>query len=112
MADLPGSVLFACDHNAIRSPMAEALAKKMLGSRLYIQSVGVDGEMEIDLMRDGEAVEASAPIIAGRQAMIRVFIDVDDVGKVAEGLTIEALELNDGSTARLGTESQHDGEAE
>jgi protein-tyrosine-phosphatase len=41
MGDLPGSVLFACTHNAIRSPMAEALLKFLHGQRVYIQSVGV-----------------------------------------------------------------------
>jgi len=39
--DLPGSVLFACSHNAIRSPMAEALMKYLHGSRVYVDSVGV-----------------------------------------------------------------------
>ena len=39
--DLPGSVLFACTFNAIRSPMAEALMKYLHGRRVYVQSVGV-----------------------------------------------------------------------
>ena len=37
----PGSVLFACTQNAIRSPMAEAIAKHLFGHRIYIDSVGV-----------------------------------------------------------------------
>lgn len=41
MLRLPGSVLFACTLNAIRSPMAEALLKHFHGSRIYVQSVGV-----------------------------------------------------------------------
>ena len=32
MSVLPSSVLFACSHNAIRSPMAEALAKRLYGN--------------------------------------------------------------------------------
>jgi protein-tyrosine-phosphatase len=39
--DLPGSVLFACTHNAIRSPMAEGLMKAYYGKRVYVDSVGV-----------------------------------------------------------------------
>jgi protein-tyrosine-phosphatase len=39
--DLPGSVLFACTHNAIRSPMAEGLMKYLHGARVYVDSVGV-----------------------------------------------------------------------
>jgi protein-tyrosine-phosphatase len=41
MSGLPSSVLFACSHNAIRSPMAEALAKRLYGHGAYLDSVGV-----------------------------------------------------------------------
>ena len=40
-ADLPGSVLFACTENALRSPMAEALMKYLHGAQIFVQSVGV-----------------------------------------------------------------------
>ena len=40
-APLPGSVLFACGMNSVRSPMAEALMKSLHGSRVYVDSVGV-----------------------------------------------------------------------
>ncbi|MDX1780970.1 MAG: low molecular weight phosphatase family protein [Thalassovita sp.] len=45
---LPQSVLFCCDHNSIRSPMAEGIMKKFYGAGTYVQSVGVKGDMEID----------------------------------------------------------------
>jgi len=35
------SVLFVCAHNAIRSPMAEALARHYFGQSIYVQSAGV-----------------------------------------------------------------------
>jgi protein-tyrosine-phosphatase len=41
MAKLPGAVLFACTHNVIRSPIAEALLKHLHGARIYVQSVGI-----------------------------------------------------------------------
>ena len=41
MGDLPGSVLFACTQNAIRSPMAEGILKHLMGHRIYVDSVGV-----------------------------------------------------------------------
>jgi protein-tyrosine-phosphatase len=41
MNGLPPSVLFACSHNAIRSPMAEALAKRLYGQAVFVDSVGV-----------------------------------------------------------------------
>jgi protein-tyrosine-phosphatase len=47
-ADLPQSVLFCCDHNAVRSPMAEGIAKKFYGTGIYLQSVGVKSDLEID----------------------------------------------------------------
>jgi protein-tyrosine-phosphatase len=39
--ELPGSVLFACTQNSLRSPMAEALMKYLHGRQIYVQSVGV-----------------------------------------------------------------------
>ncbi len=48
MAELPQSVLFCCDHNAIRSPMAEGMMKKFYGQDTYVQSAGVYNDMEID----------------------------------------------------------------
>ncbi len=44
MADLPGSVLFACTTNAVRSPMAEGIMKSLFGHRVYIDSAGVRRE--------------------------------------------------------------------
>ncbi|MEO0989832.1 MAG: low molecular weight phosphatase family protein, partial [Pseudomonadota bacterium] len=46
--DLPSSVLFCCDYNAVRSPMAEGLMKKLYGQDTYVQSAGVRNDMEID----------------------------------------------------------------
>ncbi|MDB6180616.1 low molecular weight phosphatase family protein [Paracoccus fistulariae] len=44
----PHSVLFCCDHNAIRSPMAEGMMKKFYGHTAYVQSAGVHNDMEVD----------------------------------------------------------------
>jgi protein-tyrosine-phosphatase len=38
---LPSSLLFACSENSVRSPMAEALAKRLYGQAVYVESVGV-----------------------------------------------------------------------
>jgi len=45
---LPQSVLFCCDHNAVRSPMAEGMMKKYYGHETYVQSAGVFNDMDID----------------------------------------------------------------
>lgn len=39
--DLPGSVLFACTMNAVRSPMAAAILRHLAGRRTYVESAGV-----------------------------------------------------------------------
>ena len=63
MSGLPASLLFACSQNSVRSPMAEALAKRLYGQAVFIDSVGVrtsdvDGfavaaldELDIDVHR-------------------------------------------------------------
>ena len=48
VADLPQSVLFCCDHNAVRSPMAEGMMKKFYGHDCYVQSAGVFSDLDID----------------------------------------------------------------
>ncbi len=41
MADLPGTLLFACNYNRVRSPMAKALMTRMFGSSLFVESCGL-----------------------------------------------------------------------
>ena len=37
----PGAVLFACNFNRVRSPMAEALLKRFAGDRIFVDSCGL-----------------------------------------------------------------------
>jgi protein-tyrosine-phosphatase len=37
----PHSILFACSLNAVRSPMAEGLARAILGQKIYVDSAGL-----------------------------------------------------------------------
>lgn len=39
---LPGSVLYTCNLNAVRSPMAEALTRRLYGKRFYVESAGLE----------------------------------------------------------------------
>lgn len=39
--ELPDAILFACSHNAIRSPMAAAIMKHLFGTHVYVESCGV-----------------------------------------------------------------------
>ena len=47
-SSLPQSILFCCDHNSVRSPMAEGIMKKLYGTGTYVQCVGVINDLEID----------------------------------------------------------------
>ncbi|WP_297509194.1 low molecular weight phosphatase family protein [uncultured Caulobacter sp.] len=40
-ADLPGAVLFTCNYNRVRSPMAEGLFKRFYGTRAFVDSCGL-----------------------------------------------------------------------
>ncbi|GAB5468155.1 MAG: arsenate reductase ArsC [Rhodospirillales bacterium] len=51
---MPGAVLFACTNNIVRSTMAEALLKHVLGHKVYVDSAGV---------RAGEAVDPFAIVV-------------------------------------------------
>jgi protein-tyrosine-phosphatase len=48
VSGLPSSVLFACSENALRSPMAEALAKRLYGRSMFLDSAGVRAGETVD----------------------------------------------------------------
>jgi protein-tyrosine-phosphatase len=74
---LPNSVLFCCDHNAVRSPMAEGMMKKFYGHRAYVQSAGVKGEMEIDGFTVAVCDEMGVPLHRHR---VRSFEEMQEWG--------------------------------
>ena len=88
----PQAVLFACGLNVVRSPMAAALLKQMLGKSLYVGSAGV---------RKGER-DAFA-----RAVMEEIGIDLDTHGPI----TFEELEdlegLNFDLIVTLSPEAHH-----
>jgi protein-tyrosine-phosphatase len=53
-ASLPGAVLFTCNFNRVRSPMAEALFKLMLGRDVFVDSCGLRHAPSYDEEHDGE----------------------------------------------------------
>ena len=56
----PGAVLFACNLNQVRSPMAAALLQRRLGGRVYVDSCG---------LRDGEGID---PFVVAAMAELGV----------------------------------------
>ncbi|MEM7569270.1 MAG: hypothetical protein AAF337_05695 [Pseudomonadota bacterium] len=55
-AEMPRSVLFVCNENSIRSPMAEAILKKLARGRLFVGSAGLRvGKLDgfaVEVMRE------------------------------------------------------------
>lgn len=39
------SVLFVCNYNSVRSPMAECITKSLCGDRVFIDSIGIREEL-------------------------------------------------------------------
>lgn len=74
---LPQSVLFCCDHNAVRSPMAEGIMKKFYGIQCYIQSVGVKNDLEIDGFSIAVCAELGVELSRHRS---RSFDEMEDWG--------------------------------
>ncbi|SIS85772.1 arsenate-mycothiol transferase ArsC [Phaeovulum vinaykumarii] len=82
MGALPHSVLFCCDHNTVRSPMAEGMMKKLYPGAVYVQSVGVRSDGEVD----GFAVAVCAEIgVELEQHEARSFDDMLDWGDDLSG---------------------------
>jgi protein-tyrosine-phosphatase len=79
----PQAVLFACGRNSVRSPIAAALLKQMLGASIYVGSAGVrKGE------RDAFAAAAMEEIgIDMRAHRPMTFEEVDDL----EGLNFDLI---------------------
>ena len=74
MANRPKSVLFACNFNSVRSPIAEGLAKHFIGDKIYIDSAGVR-QGEIDSFAIAVCAEKNVDI---SQHKSKTFDDLDD----------------------------------
>ncbi|MFW2543039.1 low molecular weight phosphatase family protein [Primorskyibacter sp. 2E107] len=85
MAGLPQSVLFCCDHNAVRSPMAEGIMKKLFGTDAYVQSVGVMNDLEID----GFAIFVCEEVgVALSRHRSRSFEELEQMGEALSGFDV------------------------
>ncbi|BAQ71270.1 low molecular weight phosphatase family protein [Rhodovulum sulfidophilum] len=82
---LPSSVLFCCDHNSVRSPMAEGLMKKFYGQRAYVQSVGVHNDREIDGFTVSVCDEMGVKLDRHR---VRSFDEMEDWGDDLSGFDL------------------------
>ncbi|WP_136439751.1 low molecular weight phosphatase family protein [Pacificoceanicola onchidii] len=85
MAELPQSVLFCCDHNAVRSPMAEGIMKKLFGTDAYVQSVGVVNDLEIDGFAIAVCEEMGVALSRHRS---RSFEELEEMGEALSGFDL------------------------
>ncbi|MDP1669495.1 low molecular weight phosphatase family protein [Phaeovulum sp.] len=85
MGKLPHSVLFCCDHNSTRSPMAEGIMKKLYGKAVYVQSVGVKNELETDGFAISVCQEIGVEL--GRHR-VRSFDEMQDWGDDLSGFDL------------------------
>lgn len=91
----PHAVLFACNFNRVRSPMAEALLKKLAGSRIYVDSCGLRHEA-------GEGAEPVDPFT--RSVLDEVGVDLEDhTPKTFDELEDDSFDL----VISLTPEAQH-----
>lgn len=102
---LPASVLFACNLNAIRSPIAEAILKRLHGERIYVDSVGIAPAEDVDpfvveiLREEGLTPPAGGP---------KGFDDVDETSfDLIVALTPEARDLAAELTRAAATEVEY-----
>lgn len=78
MEGLPGAVLFTCNFNRVRSPMAEALMKMVYGDRVFVDSVGLRreaGETEVDPFAAAVIDEMGGDLTGFRP---KIFDDLED----------------------------------
>jgi protein-tyrosine-phosphatase len=79
----PQAVLFACGLNSVRSPMAAALLKQMVGRSLYVRSAGVR-KAELDPFATAAMEEVGIDIKAHRPI---TFEELEDL----EGLNFDLI---------------------
>ncbi|MFZ7093127.1 low molecular weight phosphatase family protein [Primorskyibacter sp. 2E233] len=85
MGSLPQSVLFCCDHNAVRSPMAEGIMKRLFGTDTYVQSVGVVNDLEIDGFAIAVCEEVGVELSRHRS---RSFEELEENGEALSGFDV------------------------
>ena len=99
---IPASLLFACSENSVRSPMAEALAKRLYGQASYIDSVGVRAS-EVDFFAAAALDELGIDV---HRHHAKTFDDVDPssfdvIVTLSPEAHHQALEVTRGTAAEV-----------
>lgn len=72
---MPQAILFACTHNVIRSPMAEALMRLRFGKLVWVDSCGLRKGHEVDPFAVSVMEELGIDL---RKHRPKAFADLDD----------------------------------
>ena len=101
-ASAPASVLFICGENALRSPMAEGIVKRLHGGRVFVDSVGVRVGA-LDQMAVAAMDEVGIDISGHRPKTIDDLLDgsFDLVVSLTEEAHHRALDLTRGSATEM-----------
>jgi protein-tyrosine-phosphatase len=70
---MPASILFVCSQNSVRSPMAEALAKRLYGRSVFIDSAGVRA-VDVDALAVAALDELGIDV---HRHLAKTFDDID-----------------------------------
>jgi protein-tyrosine-phosphatase len=90
MSETPRSVLFACTHNVIRSPMAAALVQLRFGPLIRVDCVGVRPHEEVSAMAAFVMDELGADISKHRPKGFDAFADNEQPFDLIVSLSPEA----------------------
>ena len=114
----PDAVLFCCNYNQVRSPMAEALLKRFAGDRIFVDSCGLrrasvdadEDDMEVDPLVAVVMAEIDVDLTRHR---CKIFDDLEDASfDLVVSLTPEAqhraVELARGRSAEIEYWPTHD----
>jgi len=104
ISKLPGSVLFVCNYNAVRSPMAECIAKYHCGNKVYIDSFGVNEKLgEINPFAVAVMAEAGIDISNHKAKNFDDLVDnsFDLIIALSADAHKKALELTEGNSTEV-----------
>jgi protein-tyrosine-phosphatase len=100
--EAPSSVLFLCGENALRSPIAESIAKQLYGDRIYADSAGVRSGT-VDILAIGVMAEIGIDLSQHEPKRIDDLMDTsfDLIISLSPEAQHKAVELTRSSAAEL-----------
>jgi protein-tyrosine-phosphatase len=103
VTELPGAVLFACNFNRVRSPMAAGLMRLIYGHEIYVDSCGLSPGGEVDPFVVVVMDEVGADLSLHQAKSFDDLADgsFDVVISLTEEVQQHALELSRGRSVEL-----------